>query len=125
MTWLTDIILGLRALGGEVPLNNLYRWIERNRQTQLPPNFKSAIRALLQKYCSTAAQYDPTNPDLFSNPSRGWWALRKVSNTATIKLNPMDLLTVALANTTADEIKAMKSEGSIAEALKQRLGQFC
>ncbi|HEY7120762.1 MAG TPA: hypothetical protein VH475_29525, partial [Tepidisphaeraceae bacterium] len=67
MTWLTDIIRALRANGGEAPLPQLYRWIQRNRQSELPPNFTAAIRATLQRYCSSARQYDEHNPDLFAN----------------------------------------------------------
>src|SRR5688572_10386365 len=106
MTWLTDIIRGLRSLGREGRLQDLYRWIQRNRHEALPPNYESAIRATLQRYCSTARQYDPNNPDLFVNSDRGWWGQRKVVDPAAVKLNKMDVFTMAVDSLSEDELKA-------------------
>ena len=118
MTWLTDIIRGLRSLGGEASLPELYGWIERNRQMQLPPNFKSAIRAMLQSYCGSSSQYKPQNPSLFANPSRGWWALRSISNPNSVKLNEMDLIVLAMQSISESQLKVLQSEGDLVDALK-------
>ena len=119
MTWLTDIIRGLRALNGEARLSDLYSWIQRNRTIQLPPKFDSAIRAMLQKYCATCKQYDPRNPSLFANPSRGWWALRQV-DPDTVKVNEIDLFVVGMQSLTEDELKVMHSEEDFFRKVQER-----
>ena len=117
MTWLTDIIRGLRELGGTVSLSRLYRWIELNRAAELPANYKSLIRASLQKYCPTSAQYDPTNPPLFQNPERGVWSLRRISDIGSVKINQMDLYALAIDTLSEEELKSLRSEGDVLTAL--------
>ena len=80
MHWFTDILLGLRSLGGEADLPDLYHWLELNRLGEFPLNWKSVVRASLQAYCSESKQYRAGNPDVFQRTGRGRWAIRRIDS---------------------------------------------
>jgi hypothetical protein len=109
MTWLTEILRGLRSLGGEACLTpDLYGWVQTNVKRQFPPNWKELIRATLQAHCATSAQFKPGNADLFQNTARGWWAIRPLIETKSVRMSKDDLRVLAIQQMTEAELRDLR-----------------
>ncbi len=103
MTWLREIIIAMRPLGGKGRLNQIYHQIEANR-SHLPDNWKAAVRTTIQEHSSDARRYVEGNPDVFCHISRGVWGLRDPWEIALLRL-PEELRSRARSEITEEEFR--------------------
>lgn len=75
--WVDDVVEALHRLGGEGPLDEIYRatrQLRRSGQRSEPPETEATIRRTLEDHSSDSANFRGKN--LFKLVGRGRWALR-------------------------------------------------
>jgi len=73
--WRDEIVQALRALGGEARLSEIYDYIERTTQRELPGTWQATVRYYLQLHSSDTETFKGGR-DLFRHLGRGYWGLR-------------------------------------------------
>ena len=75
--WVDDIVSGLKLLGGEASLHEIYKTVERIRFSNartIPRTFEATIRRTIEDHSSDSEIFK--GEDIFRKFSRGRWALR-------------------------------------------------
>ena len=81
-TWLDDILIALRNLGGEGHLSNIYKEVSKVRKGKLNPTWESTIRRELETNSSNSESFGKgrKGEDLFYMKGKGVWGLREKRN---------------------------------------------
>ena len=81
-TWLDDIQITLRNLGGEAHLSKIYKEVSKVRKGKLNPTFESTIRRELETNSSDTESYGKGRKGevLFYMKGKGVWGLRQKRN---------------------------------------------
>ena len=81
-TWLDDIMIALRNLGGEAHLSKIYKEVSKVRKGKLNPTWESTIRRELETNSSDSESYGKgrKGEDLFYMKGKGVWGLRQKRN---------------------------------------------
>lgn len=83
-TWLEDITIALRNLGGTAKYADLYAEIEDNRDAQLSPAWQEIVRRTIQNHSSDSRAFNGNSSgrDLFfavEGIGKGIWGLREMA----------------------------------------------
>ncbi len=78
-SWKDEVVVALRALGGEASLSEIYDFIENNSIRNLPETWKATVRYTLQLNSSDTETFKRGGEDLFRHLGKGRWGLKEMT----------------------------------------------
>ncbi len=80
--WVDDVHDALQNLGGRASLHSIYKKVQSRRSSggrSTPKTLEAIVRRTLEEHSTDSMNFtrNQSSPDLFANPARGEWALRK------------------------------------------------
>jgi hypothetical protein len=79
ISWVDEIVLAMKALGGAARSSDLYDFIEQTTERQLTIEWKASIRRTIEDHSSNSKNF--RSDDIFEHVSHGHWKLRGIEVT--------------------------------------------